>query len=297
MVDFAFQSSKYNKFISNREKVMGKGPTQKKQNEREWAEERRFVDQFCDVILHGDLLEEMEDPNEKDFMPSVCAKHRAPRNMDIGIQEHPTKKKQQDKQNKWGKELPNRVGKGFNPCYNNYLKQTRTSHINRQNENDYVIVPEAVEKEFMKANKIYYVVLKKGQETSTKQIVKCQGCDRAITLDDKRFPNNMVFKFKTYHHVPASDRVWVMSWDKQNRYFHAHDMTCIHQIHELNNACISDVYMDNGSFKDLKPENVRQLEVRGHYEAVVEIREKLARDEHLLILSIICIYIHMFGNN
>ena len=78
MVDFAFQSSKYNKFISNREKVMGRGPTQKKRNEREWAEKRRFVDQFCDVILHGDLLEEIEDPNEKDFMPSVRAKHRAP---------------------------------------------------------------------------------------------------------------------------------------------------------------------------------------------------------------------------
>ena len=174
--------------------------------------------------------------------------------------------------------MPNRLGKGFNPHYNNYSKETRTSHSNRQN---YVIVPEVVEKEFMKANRIYYVVLKKGQETSTKQIVKCRGCDRAITLDDKRFPNNIVFKFKTYCHVLAGDGVWVMSWDKQNCYFHACDMTCIHQIHELNNAHISDVYVDNRSFKDLKPENVRWLEVRGHYEAVVEIQEILARDGHL----------------
>ena len=142
-------------------------------------------------------------------------------------------------------------------------------------------MPEAVGKDFMKANRIYYVVLKKGQETSTKQIVKCRGCDRAITLDDKRFPNNMVFKFKTYHHVPAGDGVWVMSQDKQNCYFHARDMTCIHQIHELNNARISDVYKDNRSFKDLKPEHVRWLEVRGHYKAVVEIWEKLARDGYL----------------
>ena len=116
--------------------------------------------------------------------------------MDISIQERLTQKKQQDSENKWGKELPNRVGKGFNPQYNNYSKETRSSDSNRQNENDYVIVPEVVEKEFMKANRIYYVVLKKGQETSTKQIVKCRGCDRVITLDDKRVPNNMVFKFK-----------------------------------------------------------------------------------------------------
>ena len=61
----------------------------KKCNEREHAEERRFVDQFCEVILHGDLLDEVEDPNAKDFMPSLGAKHKAPKNMNIGIQEHP----------------------------------------------------------------------------------------------------------------------------------------------------------------------------------------------------------------
>ena len=153
-------SHPYNKFILNREKVTDRGPTQKKHNERKWAEERRFVDQFCDVILHRDLLEEIEDSNEKYFMPSVHAKHRAPCNMDIGIQECPTKKKPEHNGNKWGKEMPNRLGKGFNPCYNDYSKQKSTSHENRQNEDDYVIVPEAVEKEFMKANRIYeYIML------------------------------------------------------------------------------------------------------------------------------------------
>ena len=47
---------------------------------------------FCDVIQNGDLLEEREDPNDLDFMPSSRAKHRAPRNMDVGIQEKPKKK-------------------------------------------------------------------------------------------------------------------------------------------------------------------------------------------------------------
>ena len=40
MVEFWFQTVKYNKFVSNREKVTGRGPTMKKCNECERAEER-----------------------------------------------------------------------------------------------------------------------------------------------------------------------------------------------------------------------------------------------------------------
>ena len=92
MVDLTYQTSMYKKFIKNSEKIMGRGPTLKKRTEQEHAEERRFVDQFCDVIQNGDLLEEREDPNDLDFMPSSRSKHRAPRNMDVGIQEKPKKK-------------------------------------------------------------------------------------------------------------------------------------------------------------------------------------------------------------
>ena len=58
-------------------------------------------------------------------------------------------------------------------------------------------------------------------------------------------------------------------------------MMCLHQINELVNIHISDVYMDNCNYRDLKPENRQRLEVRGHLEAIVEVHEKLARDGHL----------------
>ena len=170
MVEFWFQTVKYNKFVSNREKVTGRGPTMKKRNEHERAEERRFVDQFCEVILHGDLLDEVKDPNAKDFMPSVRAKHKAPRNMNIGIQERPPTKSQTKCQ---GKKMPDRIGKGFNPHYNGGIQQKKINQPLCQEENDEIVVPENVEKEFMKANRVYYIVLKQGQEKSTKQIVKC----------------------------------------------------------------------------------------------------------------------------
>ena len=89
----------------------------------------------------------------------------------------------------------------------------------------------------------------------------------------------MVFHFKTYHLVPApgGQGTYVMSREKQNCYFHAKDMTCLHQINKLVNIRISDVYMDNRSYADLKSENRWRLEVRGHLEAIVEICEVIPR--------------------
>ena len=110
MVDFAFQTVKYKKFLKNTEKISGRGPTLKKRTERERAEERRFVDQFCDLIENGDILEEREDPEELSFMPSSRAKHKAPV-YDIGIQEKPNKKKLVPKETK---KLPERTGRGQN---------------------------------------------------------------------------------------------------------------------------------------------------------------------------------------
>ena len=113
MVKFTFQTNKYNRFLRNSEKVGGCGPTMKKCMERKRAEERWFVDQFCNLIENGNLLEEMEDPNDLAFMPSARAKHKAPAH-DIGIQEKP---KKGSKVPKRGKKLPNRSGRGFNPRY------------------------------------------------------------------------------------------------------------------------------------------------------------------------------------
>ena len=106
MVKYAFQTNKYNRFLRNSEKVGGCGQTMKKHMEHEWAGECQFVDQFCDLIENGNLLEEMEDPNDLAFMPSARAKHKAPTH-DISIQEKPNKG---NKVQKGGKKLPNHSG-------------------------------------------------------------------------------------------------------------------------------------------------------------------------------------------
>ena len=80
---------------------------------------------------------------------------------------------------------------------------------------------------------------------------------------------------------PLKQRMWVMSWDRKNCYFHACDMGCLHQLQELQNVDIPQVYMDNVNFRALKPENIRVLERKNHMEAILETHEKLAQDGHL----------------
>ena len=305
MVKYAFQTNKHKRFLRNSEKVGGRGPTLKKHTECERAEECHFVDQFCDLIENGNLLDEMEDPDDLAFMPLARAKHKAPAH-DIGIQEKPKKKK---KVLKRGKKLPNHTGRGYNPRYTKEdprPTQAKPCTQKRQNvrsmddadshgrgynpcytEEDAdteVMVPEETIHDFIKANRVYYVVLNPRYEKSDKLITYCRGCNGKITLEDKKFPYNMVFRYKYYRKVlqgPPEQRTWVMSRDRKNCYFHARDMGCLQQLQELQNVEIPEVYMDNANFKALKPENKRVLERKNHMEALLETREKLVRDGHL----------------
>ena len=338
MIDLTFQSDRYNKFVRNEEKICGRGPTLKKRNERERAEERRFVEQFCDVIENGDILEERDNPDEMSFMPSSRAKHKAPL-YDIGIQEKPKSRKKtgMTKGGKGVKKLPDRSGRGFNPKFVSddddddntppinpskmryqskskipldrqpssddevFLRLPEPSWRNKSkskipvqrqpnpedevfppvavlrpknqqkgkgpvrrvpDNDDYVIVPNEIETEFMKENRVYYIVLQEGYQNSKKMVTYCRGCKGPIRIEEKKFPHNMVFKYKYYRKIPEDSTLkkWVMSKDKRNCYFHARDMGCLHQIEDIQDVEIPDVYMDNASFKRLKPENIRVLE-------------------------------------
>ena len=202
--------------------------------------------------------------------------------MNVGIQEKP--KKKHAVSTTWKKSLPGQTGRGYSPCYNTGQKQEVTrvpSQVPNDGDDDNNLVPENIKKEFVKANRVYYIVLDKRYKTSEKQITKCRGCDGAITLADKHFPNNMVFRYKYYRMAPQGGGKWGMSTDKCNCYFHACDMGCLYQITDLLNTEILDVYMDNKNFKDLKPENRRVLERKHYWDAIVEIRAKLAQDGHI----------------
>ena len=69
----------------------------------------------------------------------------------------------------------------------------------------------------MKANRVFYVVLSKGLEKSEKQITYCCRCGGKIKQHEKRFPNNMVFRYHVQRLVLENGNKgrWVMSRDRQ----------------------------------------------------------------------------------
>ena len=67
----ALQSAEYKKFLANKEKIMGKGPTLKSRNARQKATEKRFIQQIDDVLMRGNLEAEAEKQVGQIFMPVV----------------------------------------------------------------------------------------------------------------------------------------------------------------------------------------------------------------------------------
>ena len=64
------------------------------------------------------------------------------------------------------------------------------------------MVPDDIECDFVKVNHVYYIILSPCLEKSDKLITSCRGCNGKITLEEKKFPHNMVFWYKYYRKVP-----------------------------------------------------------------------------------------------
>ena len=268
----AFQSSYYKKFIDNKEKITGKGPTLRMKNAKEKAMERQFMIQVDEVLFRGDLEAEGEERIEEAFTPSMRAKHRAPRNLkksrqgqeddalddDVVIIEDPPRKN------------PKRPGRGQNPKYDQQIVP-----LNPQIDCDAAdnrMVPHATEEKFLTINRPYYVVLNKKNLVS-----RCRGCQMVITEDEKRPPKNMVFLYKLRRDIPPKDGKgkWQLSREKRNCYFHADDLGCLRQVFELAKVKAADLYMSNENFKKLTNANIEQLERRDHWEPILQNRRSV----------------------
>ena len=73
----------------------------------------------------------------------------------------------------------------------------------------------------------------------------------------------------------GNKKKWVMSKDKQNCDYHSSDLICLRHNDELKDCQITNVYMDTKSFKMLKEENKEELQCRGHWDAIIDGRERV----------------------
>ena len=173
----AFQSSKYRKFVENREKVSGKGPTLQQKNAEGREMERTFITQIDNVLFNGSLEREGERIIKEPFTPSKRAKHKAPRHNrnarqgqeddvedDVIIVDQPVKPTRKN---------PQRANRGQNRRYDKIPVQLNPRTDDREEKQ--MMVPDEVEKKFLKAkkNRVYYVVLKKETRLGDVKGVRC----------------------------------------------------------------------------------------------------------------------------
>ena len=282
----AFQSSNYRKFLGNKEKIMGRGPTLKKRNAREKATERKFVQQVDDVLFRGNLEAEGEKTVGPIFTPSKKASYRAPKNPkkgrqgqeddaiydDVIIIDSPVKPQR--------KKNPQRRGRGQNPKFAE--NPVRLIPNNNYEEERKIKIPEDFEKEYIQANRVYYIVL----DPKKKNLIsRCRGCHGNITEGDKKPPRNMLFLHKLRREIPpkGGKGQWIYSQDRRNCYFHARDFRCLKAIPDLTEITESYIYMPNKSYEMLTNENIEVLEARGHWDAIVENRRSVLRTGRLPI--------------
>ena len=233
---------------------------------------KKFLSQIDDVLYRGDLEAEGEKQVGQVFTPSKKAKHRAPKNPkkgrqgqedDVIIIDAPAATPKRKKN-------PQRPGRGTNRKFDQNPIQLNPA-------NDYAeelkaMVPDSFEKDFLTANRVYYVVLKKNNVIS-----RCRGCNMAITKEDKQPPKNMVFLHKLRREIPPSGGKgqWVYSPDRRNCYFHTDDLGCLKRIFHLTEITPDHLYMSNDNFKRLTKENIEVLEQRDHWESIIENRRSV----------------------
>ena len=308
----ALQSSKFTRWVENREKLTGKGPTLKTKSQREKALERRYVDEIDDILYRGNLAAEAERNIVDPFMPSGRAKHRVSRHAAKGRQgveddddddedevifvkhdrrKNPPRRKRGKNErysppNQKGRRAPaegnNQKGRRAPAEGKNQKGRRAPAEGNNQkgrrapaegNGPDVPTVPEAIEDALMEANRVYYVVLNPNNNIS-----RCQGCRLEIKKTDKKFPKNMVFLYKMRREVPpAGGGRWQLSQENLNCYFHASDLGCLKQVYALRDLSVGDIYMSNKNIKKLKQENVDELERRDHWEPILDNRRRASR--------------------
>ena len=276
----AFQASKYKKFIENRERIMGKGPTFAQKTARQKADESRYIGQIDKVLSQGDLAAEGERTYEEPYIPPVRAKHCAPRNVKKSYGKAQTEAERNDQDEDViivGDNLrknPQRAKRGKNLHYDEIpVNLNPEPDVDSDAEEHKIMVPAHIEKPFMKANRIYYVVL--GDKSP---VSRCHGCEGEISEKSKKNPKNMVFLYKLRHPIPprgGGNGRWAMSSERRNCYFHARDLGCLKLVVELSDVNPSYLYMSNANIKKLTKEHIEELEKRSHWEPILENRRRV----------------------
>ena len=260
------QDREYTAYCTNTGKVIGKGPTLLQKQKKEQRQQRKFIQEACDVLESGNLsdIEDevlMESDPSKYFLANKRSSHKAPENPS---KKNPTQQAQQAQQ-KQKRKAPTKVttkSKRSNPVYTS----SSSDDDEDDDEEDDLHVPQRLEDEKLRSNPPTLMFI-------NDQITICSGCDIKFKPCHRKAPKNIIFKYNTYR-MRKDKRTgqWVKNYRKSPAYYHALDMGCIRAVDGLRNHPRQDIYMDNKTFFALTDEHKKNLRKANFWDFILRSR-------------------------
>ena len=131
-------------------------------------------------------------------------------------------------------------------------------------------VPPRVEEEKLRRNPPNIVFI-------TSMIKKCSGCNFKFTAPERHKPNDMVFKYQVFRKYPNGKGEIKTATTCSPAYFHSRDLGCLHELKELQNVQVKDVYIPNKTMDGLHKQHIKELKKQKMWDTLITTRENLIR--------------------
>ena len=82
-------------------------------------------------------------------------------------------------------------------------------------------------------------------------IQKCSGCNFKFTVPECHKPNDMLFKYQVFRKYPNGKGEIKTAAIHSPAYFHSQDLGCLHELEELQNVQLKDLYIPNKTMDGL----------------------------------------------
>jgi hypothetical protein len=109
----------------------------------------------------------------------------------------------------------------------------------------------------------------------TGAIKKCCGCNTIFKEENRRFPNDFVFKMKARRMRPGQGGEWFLDPIKKPAYYHCKDMGCV----QTENPYLDrrDIWMMDATFNALKPEHLVFLKAKNFWDPIINNRQLMGK--------------------
>ena len=275
------QNIRFHALQQNRLDDMGRGPFQREVAEKECTRQEAQGDIYLDDLLDKMNAEELkafhstEESSEDSLVhiqiPSTKSKHKAPKTFCTKNPTQMTRKcKSEDVQ---GKENKKKKSSPENTT-SQKAKHSKNSPI-QVDDDDINAVFNVTMSETMNLRKLENnpprIVL------INNTITKCNSCGRNFKAEDRKEPNNMVFKINAWK-TRRNDRGETVATQPQPTYYCARDLACIQM--QRKGILPEDMYCSSFYVQHLILEHVKLLKKRGYWNNILTNRRKTGRSSN-----------------